>query len=53
MIDKEQLRNLRKKLRQQMKTSPLCDSISFAKKIEEAYQVIWARYTGSNGKEER
>jgi protein O-GlcNAc transferase len=40
--EKELLIDLRKNLRQQMKSSPLCDAKSFAKKVEDAYQDMWA-----------
>lgn len=50
--DKEQLQRMRKNLRQQMIDSPLCDEVSFAKKIEEAYQNMWARFIGNNVKED-
>ena len=49
--DEEQLQNIRKDLRQQMKDSPLCDAASFAKKVEDAYLNMWERYTGINVKE--
>jgi len=42
--NKDLLINLRKDLRQQMKSSPLCDANSFARKVEEAYQNMWGRY---------
>ena len=51
--DKEQLQSIRKNLRQQMKESPLCDAVSFAKKVEEAYQNMWARFIGNNVEEDQ
>ena len=42
--DKELLINLKKDLRQQMKTSPLCDANAIARKVEKAYLDMWGKY---------
>jgi predicted O-linked N-acetylglucosamine transferase (SPINDLY family) len=49
--DKDLLIKTRENLRHQMQDSPLCDANSFAKKIEEAYQNMWAKYLESHVKE--
>jgi len=40
----DELRMLRQNLRQQMMSSPLCDSEDFAKQIEKAYAYMWKTY---------
>jgi predicted O-linked N-acetylglucosamine transferase (SPINDLY family) len=50
--DKELLISLRENLRQLMQNSPLCDAVSFAKKVEEAYQKMWEKFTGTYGEED-
>lgn len=42
--DVELLKNIRAGLREEMRASPLCDDVSFAKRVESAYQSMWKRY---------
>lgn len=46
--DISSLTTLRKNLRTQMLTSPLCDSSRFARKFESALQEIWLTYCKTN-----
>jgi predicted O-linked N-acetylglucosamine transferase (SPINDLY family) len=38
------LHELRRGLRQRMAASPLCDSIGFARKVENAYRAVWREW---------
>ena len=42
--DVERLRVTRAGLRDEMRASPLCDGVSFAGRVETAYQQMWQRY---------
>ena len=48
-----QLLKIRKNFRQLMVDSPLCDSVSFAGKIEDAYMKMWTKYTSTYVKEDK
>ena len=38
------LRTLRSTMREQMKTSPLCDVAAYARSIEAAYRLMWQKW---------
>ena len=40
----QRLGDLRRSLRPRMAASSLCDAPGFARKIEEAYRTMWARW---------
>jgi predicted O-linked N-acetylglucosamine transferase (SPINDLY family) len=43
-LDWERLATLRSGLREQMRTSPLCDGATFTKNLEAAYRALWRRW---------
>jgi protein O-GlcNAc transferase len=42
--DVDRLARLRAGLREQMRTSPLCDGAAFTRSLEEAYRSLWRRW---------
>jgi predicted O-linked N-acetylglucosamine transferase (SPINDLY family) len=45
--DLEAVRRLRSELRERLVASPLCDAPAFARAMEDAYRMMWARYCAS------
>ena len=40
------LAQIRRELRDQMQTSPLCDEAGFVERVEEVYRLVWTRWVG-------
>lgn len=47
--DPVRLATLRSDLRVQMRRSPLCDAVRFARELEAAYRTMWVTYCGAKG----
>jgi hypothetical protein len=43
VADPERLAQMRRELRDRVRASPLCDGLSFTRKVEAAYKALWCR----------
>jgi predicted O-linked N-acetylglucosamine transferase (SPINDLY family) len=50
--DLPRLAAIRASLRDELKTSPCCDEIGFARRIEQAYRAMWIKWATAQNKNE-